>query len=139
LYLYKKYSHKLIVRAYALITAYKYGGPDTMKFKARKTDKNKKSGEDANLPSNLLKEDKISQVLALPEGTFRNFPLIEIRGNREITVEGCTGLLSYAKENILLETRYCRIKITGRTLSLNNLTRNILAIRGFIQNVEFTM
>ena len=99
--------------------------------------KNKKNIE--NIPSQLQKEDKFSKLLSLPEGTFKNFPIIEIRGNREITIDGCTGLLSYGTDNILLETRYCRIKIIGRSLTLNNLTKNVLAIRGFIQNVEFTM
>ena len=103
--------------------------------------KDKKSKKDINIdmPEQLQKVDRFSKILALPEGTFKNFPTIEIRGNREITIDGCTGLLSYAAENILLETRYCRIKIFGRSLTLNNLSRNILAVRGFIQNVEFTM
>ena len=102
--------------------------------------KNKKRSDvTEDMPVQLQKEDKFSEILSLPQGTFRNFPIIEIRGNREITVDGCTGLLSYGEDNILLETRYCRIKITGRSLTLNNLTRNVLAVRGHIQNVEFTM
>jgi sporulation protein YqfC len=108
-----------------------------------KPEKYKKNKKDINsiqdIPVQLRKEDKVSKILSLPEGTFKNFPVIEIRGNREITIDGCTGLLAYSGESILLETRYCRIKIIGRSLTLNNLTRNILAIRGFIQNVEFTM
>jgi len=83
--------------------------------------------------------DKAAEILGLPQGTFKNFPCIQIRGNREIIIDGCTGLLSYAEDNILIETKYCRIKITGRTLKLKNLSRNILAVRGFIQNVEFNM
>ena len=86
-----------------------------------------------------FKSDRIAEVLSFPQGTFKNFPTIQIRGNREITIDGCTGLLSYAEESILLETKYCRINIIGRTLTLSNLTKNILAIRGFIKNVEFTM
>ena len=85
------------------------------------------------------KSDKLAEILSFPQGTFRNFPTIQIRGNREITIDGCTGLLSYAPDSIFLETKYCRIKIIGRTLTLSNLTRNILAIRGFIKNVEFTL
>ncbi|MCL2095839.1 MAG: YabP/YqfC family sporulation protein [Oscillospiraceae bacterium] len=83
--------------------------------------------------------DKLAEVLSFPQGTFKNFPSIQIRGNREITIDGCTGLLSYAAENILLETKFCRINISGRTLTLSNLTKNVLAVRGFIKNVEFTM
>ena len=83
--------------------------------------------------------DKAAEILGLPQGTFKNFPTIQIRGNREIVIDGCTGLLSYAEDNILIETRYCRIKIAGRNLKLKNLSKSILAVRGFIQNVEFNM
>ena len=92
-----------------------------------------------NIEKKENNSDKLAEILSLPQGTFKNFPSIQIRGNREIMIDGCTGLLSYEKENILLETKYCRISITGRALNLNNLTKNILAIRGFIKNVEFTM
>jgi len=85
------------------------------------------------------KPDKVAAILGLPQGTFKNFPSIQIRGNREIIIDGCTGLLSYAEDNILVETKYCHIKIAGRTLTLKNLSKNILAVRGFIQNVEFNM
>ena len=102
--------------------------------------KNKKNNKGAEFDEEKkYKPDKLAEILALPQGTFKNFPAIQIRGNREIIIDGCTGLLSYSQENILLETRYCRICIHGRSLNLNNLAKNILAIRGFIKNVEFNM
>ena len=90
-------------------------------------------------PSKEKNSDTLAEILSFPQGTFRNFPTIQIRGNREITIDGCTGLLSYEQEKIILETRYCRINISGRTLTLSNLAKNVLAIRGFIKTVEFTM
>ena len=92
-----------------------------------------------NKPDKSDKPDRVADILGLPQGTFKNFPSIQIRGNREIIIDGCTGLLSYADDNILIETKYCRIKISGRDLTLKNLTRNILAVRGFIKSVEFNM
>jgi len=104
-------------------------------------EKIKKIAGDAPLPvpHKKYKPDKAAEIFGLPQGTFKNFPSIQIRGNREIIIDGCTGLLSYAEDNILIETKYCRIKISGRNLSLKNLSKNILAVRGFIQNVEFNM
>jgi len=90
-------------------------------------------------PDKKFKPDKAADILGLPQGTFKNFPALQIRGNREIIIDGCTGLLSYAEDNILIETKYCRIRIAGRTLTLKNLSKNILGVRGFIQNVEFNM
>ena len=108
--------------------------------KNKKYKKNKTGGnaEKADI-SKKYTSDKLAEILSLPQGTFKNFPSIQIRGNREIIIDGCTGLLSYGQEKILLETKYCRISISGRALNLNNLTKNILAIRGFIKNVEFNM
>jgi sporulation protein YqfC len=94
--------------------------------------KNKKNKEKNN-------SDKLAEILSFPQGTFKNFPSIQIRGNREIIIDGCTELISYEQDNILLETKFCRICIIGRMLTLNNLTKNVLAVRGFIKNVEFTM
>jgi len=117
-----------------------------LKTKKNKTENNDNSKKDKDISdiydwsdNRKYKPDKLAEVFSLPQGTFKNFPTIQIRGNREITIDGCTGLLSYKEENILLETKYCRINIVGRTLSLSNLTKNILSIKGFIKNVEFTM
>ena len=100
----------------------------------------KKKKNDININSDNNKgDDQVAEILGFPQGTFKNFPAIQIRGNREIVVDGCTGLLSYADDDILIETRYCRIKIAGRNLSLKNLSKSILAVRGFIKNVEFNM
>jgi sporulation protein YqfC len=102
-------------------------------FRKNKKEKNPEDAKD-NKGS-----DKAAEILGLPQGTFKNFPSIQIRGNREIIIDGCTGLLSYDAENILIETRYCRIQISGRNLSLKNLSKSILSVRGFIRNVEFAM
>ena len=100
----------------------------------------KKNGPGApDRPLKKDKPDKAAEILGLPQGTFKNFPSIQIRGNREIIIDGCTGLLSYDEADILIETKYCRIRVAGRSLTLKNLARNILAVRGFIQNVEFNM
>ena len=104
-------------------------------FKNRNRDKDK----DKEREKNLDKTDRLAELLSFPQGTFVDFPVIQVRGNREITINGCMGLLSYSHENILLETKYCRISINGRALTLSNLAENILAVRGFIQNVEFTL
>ena len=119
----------------------------TVNLSGRKKNKCNNNNNNNNIAENgeefngakKYKSDKLAEILSLPQGTFKNFPSIQIRGNREIIIDGCTGLLSYAQDSILLETKYCRIRISGRALNLNNLTKNILAIRGFIKNVEFNM
>ena len=115
-----------------------FNNKSNKKKKNAKNDRETDAADFAEIPGKY-KADRLAEILSLPQGTFKNFPSIQIRGNREIIIDGCTGLLSYEQSKILLETKYCRICISGRTLTLNNLTKNILAVRGFIRNVEFNM
>lgn len=85
------------------------------------------------------KTDFLSEFFALPADTFANYPSVHIKGNREIIIDGCTGLLNYSEENVVIETRFCKINIAGRSLNLHNLSDKIISIRGFIQKFEFTM
>ena len=104
----------------------------------------KTSGRDEknSILPNLFKRhgvDKISDALLLPVDTLRNFPTVQIRGNRETVVEGCRGLLSYERECVLLETKFCVIEIQGRELILRTLAAGMLSIKGYISKVEFKM
>jgi len=85
------------------------------------------------------KTDFLSEFFSFPADTFVNYPSVHIKGNREIIIDGCTGLLNYSVDNVVVETRFCKMIICGRSLNLHNLSEKIISIRGFIQKFEFTM
>lgn len=64
-------------------------------------------------------------------------PLIEMTGNRQITVEGSTGILLYESENIKINTTGPIISFFGRGLSVRCITGSSVEIFGFVNKIEF--
>lgn len=64
-------------------------------------------------------------------------PLLELLGNRRVTVEGSTGILLYESENIKINTSRMLLSIHGRGLRLRCISQSCVEIDGFISNLEF--
>ena len=64
-------------------------------------------------------------------------PVFTIRGRREIGVEGCTGILAYTEEQVILAAGTVRFTVTGRRLSLENFAERSLTVRGEIVSASF--
>lgn len=64
-------------------------------------------------------------------------PLIEMIGNRQITVEGSTGILLYESENIKVNTKRMVISFEGRGLRVRCISSSCVEIEGFIGRIEF--
>ena len=64
-------------------------------------------------------------------------PLIEMTGNRQITVEGSTGILLYESENIKINTTGPIISFFGRGLGVRCITGSSVEISGFVTKIEF--
>lgn len=74
-----------------------------------------------------------------PTDLTSNIPLIEMTGNIEITIEGCTGVLKYESENIKVNTKSMVISVTGRSLKLKYLSSSALVIEGTVLKIEFIL
>ena len=61
--------------------------------------------------------------------------LVELWGSKRLLVEHHGGVLAYCPEEILVSVSYGRLKIKGEELSLSQMTRHRLIIRGKIQEV----
>lgn len=64
-------------------------------------------------------------------------PLIEMLGNRQITIEGSTGILLYESENIKINTSKMVISFYGRGLCVRCISSSSVEIDGFISKIEF--
>lgn len=62
---------------------------------------------------------------------------IEIRGNREIKVEGCKRILSFSDDLIKISTKGMLINFHGKNLTIKCMTPDSLLIQGFIINIKF--
>ena len=64
-------------------------------------------------------------------------PVIEMLGNRRITLEGSTGILLYESENIKINTRKMVVSFCGRGLCVRCISSSCVEIEGFITKIEF--
>ena len=64
-------------------------------------------------------------------------PLIEIVGNRRVTVEGSTGILLYETGCIKLSAGDLVLSFEGRGMSLHCVSGSYVEVEGFITKVDF--
>ena len=64
-------------------------------------------------------------------------PLIEMEGNRRVTVEGSAGILLYETGCIKLIAGRMVLSFEGRGLSLRCVSGSCVEIEGFITKLEF--
>ncbi|MBR1482690.1 MAG: YabP/YqfC family sporulation protein [Ruminococcus sp.] len=64
-------------------------------------------------------------------------PLLELVGNRRVTVEGSTGILLYETTCIKINTNRMAISFEGRGLSVRCVSGSCVEIEGFVTKIEF--
>ncbi len=81
--------------------------------------------------------NSISQNLDLPADTVSGYAHIEMSGNREVTIEGCMGVLEYSDKTIALNTGKLTVKLCGCDLTITSMQGSQAIIKGIITCVEF--
>lgn len=66
-----------------------------------------------------------------------NAPIIEMISNRQITIEGSSGILLYTNESIKINTGRVVICLEGRGLKLRCISDSCVEIDGFITKINF--
>ena len=89
------------------------------------------------------RQKKLYEILAafceFPQDVITDLPVFTIRGTHEIEIPGCTGILTYDSERILLSVgkgneRFC---VRGDALMLSDFRDRILYVRGNIRSASF--
>lgn len=70
---------------------------------------------------------------------FSDAPLFELRGNKEVVIEGSKGVIEYTNELIRINTVLGLVCFSGRNLNLKCITSGELIINGFILSIEFVV
>ena len=73
----------------------------------------------------------------LPRPDMGSAPLIEMMGNRSVTVEGSAGILLYENDRIKINTGRMMLSFYGRGLRLRCVSGSCVEISGFISKIEF--
>lgn len=64
-------------------------------------------------------------------------PYLQFCSNREVTLDGCKGILEYQSEIIRINTNRMVVVFKGRGLNIKCLTASSVVISGYITSVEF--
>lgn len=72
-----------------------------------------------------------------PRMDMGSAPQIEMTGNRQINIEGSTGILLYSSDHIKINTARMVISFRGRGLRLRCISSSCVEVDGFISNLEF--
>ena len=80
----------------------------------------------------------ISELFDIPGAVTTQEMQVELAGNTEAVITGCTGVLEYDPGTIRLAGKKLSVTFTGRGLALRALTQNSAIVQGYILNVEFT-
>lgn len=62
---------------------------------------------------------------------------MEINGNQEVIVEGCSGVLEYDTDVVRIKTAKLTVRFTGRGLVIKCLTADSLVVTGYLTGIEF--
>ncbi|MCL2857254.1 MAG: YabP/YqfC family sporulation protein [Oscillospiraceae bacterium] len=98
----------------------------------RKNRRGRDAGEESPKP-----RTGISELFDIPGAVITQEMQIELAGNTEAVITGCTGVLEYNPDAIRLAGKKLSAKFTGRGLQLRALTQNSAVVQGYILNVEF--
>ena len=79
----------------------------------------------------------LRELFDIPSAAMGGNLQIELSGNTEAIVAGCTGVLEYDETTVRLSGNKMTVKFTGRGLQLKALDQNSAIIEGYILNVEF--
>ena len=81
--------------------------------------------------------ERIAHLCEVDADIVAALPVFVIRGEHEIEVEGCRGILEYEPEKIVLSTKNGRFTALGKCLMLSDFRSGVLYIRGNIKATFF--
>ena len=110
-------------------------GAGAGKGACRRMGKRRRGKEPGERPGLLGKMFLASEV---PTGLWGSQALIEINGNRRITVEGYRGILEYEPDHIKLNLGKLGLRILGSGLEILLMQEETIVIQGMIVGVEYS-
>lgn len=82
-------------------------------------------------------KSKIAQKLNIPEDISDGLPIVTVTGKCEVYVENYRGIIEYENNCIKLQTKVCRICITGQNLEIVYYTNTDMKITGQLENILY--
>lgn len=80
---------------------------------------------------------KAARSLELPIDLVTGMVHFEFSSNREVIIEGLSGILEYDENLVCVDAGKMTVRFMGRGLEIRNFTEHSVVIDGFISTVEF--
>lgn len=81
--------------------------------------------------------EKMINSLELPKDLMLGAAILTVTGRREILIENYRGILTYEDSFIKIQTKNCRILISGMHLAIVYYTNEEMKITGLIQSIQY--
>ena len=81
--------------------------------------------------------EKLAEITGIPKELMCGSTGMSITSGNEIGVENHKGLVSYSTGEIIFCTKTGKCMVTGKNLSIKEISKDELRICGRIKNVEF--
>lgn len=81
--------------------------------------------------------ERICETLDVPLGTFGRVSFVEATGNRELTISGCEGLLTYTDSKAVLRLCDGMLTVCGQGLELRSFAGGRVSVRGVVSSIQY--
>lgn len=81
--------------------------------------------------------EKMINSLELPKDLMLGAVILTVTGRREVLIENYKGILTYEDSFIKVQTKNCRVLITGIHLSIEYYTNEEMKITGLIDSIQY--
>ena len=79
----------------------------------------------------------VADTVGFPETLSLSTPDVHIIGTREISVDGCRGILVYETAEVVLRLKDRAMTVTGEDLTLKTFFASHVTVRGRISSISF--
>ena len=87
-------------------------------------------------PSASLREKMVTN-LELPKDLMLGAAVLTVTGRKEALIANYKGILEYEDSFIRVQTKNCRIRISGAHLAIDYYTNEEMKITGFIDTIQY--
>jgi len=98
--------------------------------------KHKRRKKEEKEPKVNLKE-KVTEILELPKEIVLDVPKITIIGATNLVLENYKGIIEYSEGCVRVNTSIGIVRITGRRLSIKEITSEDIMVDGDLEAFEF--
>lgn len=81
---------------------------------------------------------KVAEEFQFPDSAISGSYRIEFRGNTDVIIEGCRGILEYRDDCIALNLEKKTVSFYGNKLEIDNFLDGFVQIKGEITSSEFS-